>query len=430
MTEQPPTGETRTAEYRIEDLAHLSGATVRTIRAYQDRGLLPRPERRGRANVYGDAHLARLRQITDLLDRGYTLASIKELLEAWDAGRDLGGVLGLVAEIDGPWTDEEASRISRTELNAAFGGSPDETALAEAVELGVLERIPGRVGEFLVPSPQELAVAAELHSAGVPLTAISRHLREVRGQVEHIAARFLDFTTEHVFQQFLDHPPTEAEAAEAATLVRRLRPLAQQTIDAELARAMRTLATRYLRHHLSEALPTGARRPTGTAAGAGAEAGAEAAGEAGAAAGAGAGPGAGAGAGTGAGAAAGAGAEAEPGAGAGSVPTPRAASGLPPATLPAPGPVAAPRTAAAPAPHPAADPAADPETVLLPAGAVQAVRDLVGTENTAAFIAAAAHREVQARTMDALVAGGTGTSSDTGAGTGCGTASAGDAGST
>ncbi|GAO07166.1 hypothetical protein TPA0598_02_04050 [Streptomyces lydicamycinicus] len=390
MTEQPPTAEARTAEYRIEDLAHLSGATVRTIRAYQDRGLLPRPERRGRANVYGDTHLARLRQIADLLDRGYTLASIKELLEAWDAGRDLGGVLGLVAEIDGPWTDEEASRVSRTELDAAFGGSPDETALAEAVELGVLERIPGRDDEFLVPSPQELAVAAELHSAGVPLTAISGHLREVRGQVEHIAARFLDFTTEHVFQQFLDHPPTEAEAAEAATLVRRLRPLAQQTIDAELARAMRTLATRYLRHHLSEALPTEPRRP------------AETAGEAGAAAGAGTAAGAGAGTGAGAGAEAGAAAGAGTGAGAGprSVPTPRAASGLPPAPLPAPGPVADPRTAAAPAPAPTAG----PETVLLPAEAVRAVRNLVGTENTAAFIAAAAHREVQARTMDALVA--------------------------
>ncbi|MGW2389634.1 MerR family transcriptional regulator [Streptomyces lydicamycinicus] len=390
MTEQPPTAEARTAEYRIEDLAHLSGATVRTIRAYQDRGLLPRPERRGRANVYGDTHLARLRQIADLLDRGYTLASIKELLEAWDAGRDLGGVLGLVAEIDGPWTDEEASRVSRTELDAAFGGSPDETALAEAVELGVLERIPGRDDEFLVPSPQELAVAAELHSAGVPLTAISGHLREVRGQVEHIAARFLDFTTEHVFQQFLDHPPTEAEAEEATTLVRRLRPLAQQTIDAELARAMRTLATRYLRHHLSEALPTEPRRP------------AETAGEAGAAAGAGTAAGAGAGTGAGAGAEAGAAAGAGTGAGAGprSVPTPRAASGLPPAPLPAPGPVADPRTPAAPAPAPTAG----PETVLLPAEAVQAVRNLVGTENTAAFIAAAAHREVQARTMDALVA--------------------------
>lgn len=110
--------------YRIEDLAHASGATVRTIRAYQDRGLLPTPERRGRANVYGDAHLVRLRQIADLLDRGYTLASIKELLEAWDAGRGLGGVLGLVAEVHGPWTDERAARITRAELDERFGGSP------------------------------------------------------------------------------------------------------------------------------------------------------------------------------------------------------------------------------------------------------------------------------------------------------------------
>ncbi|MFI6106871.1 MerR family transcriptional regulator [Streptomyces sp. NPDC051310] len=243
-------------EYRIEDLAHLSGATVRTIRAYQDRGLLPKPERRGRSNVYGTAHLTRLRQIADLLDRGYTLASIKELLEAWDAGRGLGGVLGLVAEVDGPWTDEEADRITRAELDATFGGTPDEHAVEEAIELGVLERIPGRDDEFLVPSPQELAVAAELYAAGVPLLAIAGHLRELRGQVEHIANRFLEFTTEHVFARYLEHrPPSDADAAEAATLVRRLRPLAQQTVDAELARAMRTIATRHLQQHLAPGTP-------------------------------------------------------------------------------------------------------------------------------------------------------------------------------
>ncbi|MFG2460573.1 MerR family transcriptional regulator [Streptomyces sp. NPDC048523] len=241
-----------TPAYRIEDLAHLSGATVRTIRAYQDRGLLPRPERRGRANLYTDTHLARLRQIADLLDRGYGLASIKELLEAYDSGRGLGGILGLVAEVDGPWTDEEAVRISRAELDTRFGGIPDEAAVAEAVELGVLEPVPGDEGSFLVPSPQELAVAVELHAAGVPLSAISDHLRELRGQVEHIAARFLEFTTEHVFARYLQgpHRPTDADAAEAASLVRRLRPLAQQTVDAELARAMRLLAVRQLRQHL------------------------------------------------------------------------------------------------------------------------------------------------------------------------------------
>ena len=243
--------EQSTAEYRIEDLAHHSGATVRTIRAYQDRGLLPKPERRGRSNVYGSAHLTRLRQIADLLERGYTLASIKELLDAWDTGRGLGGVLGLVAEVQGPWTDEEVARISRKELERRFGGTPDEDAFAEAVELGVLEPIPGREDEFLVPSPQELSVASELHSAGVPLTAISGHLREVREQVEHIAARFLEFTTQHVFARFLEHgPPTDADAAEAAALVRRLRPLARQTLDAELARAMQTFATLHLQQHL------------------------------------------------------------------------------------------------------------------------------------------------------------------------------------
>ncbi|MFG2640942.1 MerR family transcriptional regulator [Streptomyces sp. NPDC048370] len=251
-----PSAQASPVEYRIEDLAHHSGATVRTIRAYQDRGLLPRPERRGRSNVYGDTHLARLRQIADLLDRGYTLASIKELLEAWDAGRGLGGVLGLVAEVDGPWTDEEADRISRADLDATFGGKPDEDAIREAIELGVLERIPDRDDEFLVPSPQELAVAAELYEAGVPLTAISGHLRELRVQVEHIASRFLEFTTEHVFARYLEHrPPTDADASEAAAMVRRLRPLAQQTVDAELARAMRLFATRHLQHHLSPEPP-------------------------------------------------------------------------------------------------------------------------------------------------------------------------------
>ncbi|MET7476480.1 MerR family transcriptional regulator [Streptomyces sp. NPDC005648] len=249
------------AVHRIEDLAHHSGASVRTIRAYQDRGLLPRPERRGRANLYSDAHLARLHQIAGLLDRGYTLASIKELLEAWDTGRGLGGVLGLVAEVDGPWTDEKPVRISRAELDERFGGSPDDAAVTEAVELGVLEPVAGHEGSFLVPSPQELAVAVELHAAGVPLSAIAGHLRELRERVEHIAARFLEFTTEHVFARYLEgpHAPSDAEASEAASLVRRLRPLAQQTVDAELARAMRLLAVRQLRHHLGAEEPAPAR---------------------------------------------------------------------------------------------------------------------------------------------------------------------------
>ncbi|MFH8749432.1 MerR family transcriptional regulator [Streptomyces rimosus] len=376
MTDQPPP-----AEYRIEDLAHISGTSVRTIRAYQDRGLLPKPERRGRANVYGDEHLERLRRTSDLLDRGYTLASIKELLEAWDTGRGLGGVLGLVAEIDGPWSDEEAARITRAELAAAFGGTPDEAALADAVELGVLERLPGSDDAFRVPSPQELAVAAELHSAGVPLIAISGHLRELRGQVEHIAARFLDFTTEYVFHPYLDHQPTEAEATEAAVLVRRLRPLAQQTVDAELARAMRTLATRYIHHHLGGLSGRGVGGEEG---------------EVGSALGSGFGSGLGSCSGSVPGHGEGAGADTSPGTGTGPTGS-RTTDARGVAALGADVGVitdvdAGTRTDS------------DPIMVALPADTVRAVRELVGRENAAAFISAAAQREVHARTMDKLAA--------------------------
>ncbi|MEV8473788.1 MerR family transcriptional regulator [Streptomyces sp. NPDC051173] len=400
-------------EYRIDDLAHHSGATARTIRAYQDRGLLPRPERRGRANVYGEAHLARLQRIAGLLDRGYTLASIKELLDAWDAGRDLGGVLGLVAEVDGPWTDEQAERITRAALDERFGGAQDD-AVSEAVRLGVLVPVTDAPDEFLVPSPRELTVAAELHLAGVPLPAISGHLRELRTHVEHIAARFLDFTTEHVFHQFFDHPPTDEEAAEAAALVRRLRPLAQQTVDAELARAMRSLATRYLRHRLEEhggsescaetagdpfAGPAGdsftgpagdsAAGPAeilGTGPGEALDTGRAEAPATGPAEALAAGPAEALG--TGPAEALGTGPAEALGTGPAETPGTGPATGPDPLPLPTPG--------APPGPHPH-------RSLRLPARTLEAVRELVGEEHVAAFVAAAAEREVRARVMDGLL---------------------------
>ncbi|MCA6095361.1 MerR family transcriptional regulator [Streptomyces sp. SCA3-4] len=380
----PAAGRLPPAEYRIEDLAHRSGATVRTIRAYQDRGLLPRPERRGRANVYGDAHLARLRQISGLLDRGYTLASIKELLDAWDTGRGLGGVLGLAVEVDGPWTDEESGRITRAELDARFGGERNDRAVEEAVELGVLVRLPSSPDAFLVPSPQELAVAAELHAAGVPLTAISGHLRELRTQVEHIAGRFLDFTTEHVFHPYLGHPPTDEEAAQAAALVRRLRPLAQQTVDAELARAMHTLATRHLRDHLPQPPPAGSAEPPGEDAG---DSLAEGAGD-------------------------GLAEAPDEGRADGPAVDPGEGPAVDPAVDPGEGPADGSDdrpsdgcgNSPGPVPGAATDPsAATTEEVRLPAAVVRAVRELVGPENAGAFIAAAAEREVRARVMDGLL---------------------------
>ncbi|WP_046494063.1 MerR family transcriptional regulator [Streptomyces odonnellii] len=159
------------AEYRIEGLAHASGASVRTIRAYQDRGLLPRPERRGRANVYDGTHLARLRLIAELLGRGYTLASIKELLEARDSGRGLGWVLGPAAGAQESWTDGEPGRISRTEPAERFGGighstsrSPDSETRSVTLPADTIRAIQGLVGPENVAAFITAAAERELRA--------------------------------------------------------------------------------------------------------------------------------------------------------------------------------------------------------------------------------------------------------------------------
>ena len=65
---------------------------MRNVRVYQDRGLLPPPRRQGRAAIYSDAHLVRLRVIINMLERGYAFAQIKEMITAWENGRSLGDV--------------------------------------------------------------------------------------------------------------------------------------------------------------------------------------------------------------------------------------------------------------------------------------------------------------------------------------------------
>jgi DNA-binding transcriptional MerR regulator len=64
----------------IAELADRSGMTARNIRAYQSRGLLYRPEIRGRVAHYNGAHLARLQLIASLQREGFTLAAIKRLI--------------------------------------------------------------------------------------------------------------------------------------------------------------------------------------------------------------------------------------------------------------------------------------------------------------------------------------------------------------
>src|SRR5260221_10710694 len=67
--------------YRVEQLAAACDVSVDTIRYYQSKGLLPAPKREGRVAIYDREHLARVRRIRALQQKGLTLAVIKRVVE-------------------------------------------------------------------------------------------------------------------------------------------------------------------------------------------------------------------------------------------------------------------------------------------------------------------------------------------------------------
>ena len=245
------------AEYRVDDLARAAGTTVRNVRAYQDRGLLPAPRKEGRVGLYDDSHLARLKVIAELLDRGYTLANIGEILHAWAQNQNVAELVGLEVAISAPWSDEQPDYLTVEQLSDLFGVPAEPEDLDAAIELGFLEVEGDR---FRVPSPSQIEAAAELAAAGIPVSAILEHGRRLREDIDRVAEQFVTLATEYLFEPLGDTIPPE-EIPRLAAVIERLRPVAQTVVDAELAKAMDRHTTqqagerlgRVLNQHESEA---------------------------------------------------------------------------------------------------------------------------------------------------------------------------------
>lgn len=205
-------GEDR--EYRMEELAEAAGITPRTLRFYRERGLIPPPRREGRIAWYGPHHLARLRTIAALLERGHTLNGIADLAAAFESGRDVGEVLGL-----GEPTEEEPVRLTPEQLADHFGDQVTAENFAAALDLGYL----ATDGEEIVHvSRRLLDVSSALVREGVPLAAVLGAARDVRTHADALAKLFADLLHAHARDEDLG----------------RLRPLAKSVVDAELSMAL------------------------------------------------------------------------------------------------------------------------------------------------------------------------------------------------
>ncbi|MET7696735.1 MULTISPECIES: MerR family transcriptional regulator [unclassified Streptomyces] len=198
----------------MEELAKEAGITVRTLRFYRERGLLPPPRREGRIAWYDHHHLARLRTVAALLERGHTLSGIADLTAAFESGRDAGEALGLARP-----SEESPVHLTPEALADHFAGEVTPENLAAALDLGYLA-VDG--DEIIHISRRLLDVSSALVRAGVPLAAVMAAGREVRVHADAMAELFATLLHTHA---------PERDPAE-------LRPLAKAVVDAELSLAL------------------------------------------------------------------------------------------------------------------------------------------------------------------------------------------------
>jgi DNA-binding transcriptional MerR regulator len=182
-------------EYRVDELAARAGTTVDTVRFYQSRNLLPPPTRRGRTAWYSDQHLSRLKRIRELKDAGFTLESIRRLLDGEVDAADaaLASAVGLGAASPA----EGGEFLTLDELAAATGVSPAVLAAIEREGLLVAHMRDGRP-VYTAADAEAVGAGLELLAAGLPLSELldlaRRHdeaMHEVADQAVELFARFV-----------------------------------------------------------------------------------------------------------------------------------------------------------------------------------------------------------------------------------------------
>jgi DNA-binding transcriptional MerR regulator len=223
--ETPPPGQT------IDELAALSKVPSRTIRFYQAKGVLPRPELRGRVAYYGPAHVERLKLIASLQDRGLRIDAIRDLLARIDKGElDVNAWLGLDAQLQGPWANDQPRTVTEAEL-VEMVGEPRPGLIAALVRA----KLAVRQGDvFLLKSPALLTVAARLLAAGVDLEITSEAAEILR---KHLGRAAGDLA-EHFFAHAREGFGRDATPEDLAAVFQELRPMGLEAVRVIFAQEM------------------------------------------------------------------------------------------------------------------------------------------------------------------------------------------------
>jgi DNA-binding transcriptional MerR regulator len=234
----------------IEELSIRSGVTTRNIRAYQSRGLLPAPVARPgqRASFYTPEHLTRLRLVSRLQERGFSLAGIADLISAWAEGKSVEQVLGIDAAIAESNDAEEPRVMSVAEIRALVPKGVDAAESIRKLEAAGL--IARREKGYRVQHPSVLQLGLDALAAGIPFDVIPEEFVRLQGDLRRIAERFVALYVKHAIDPFLEAGMPADKLPEILERLKRMRKLAVDSMLPLMRQAMADEIEAAVRAHL------------------------------------------------------------------------------------------------------------------------------------------------------------------------------------
>jgi len=236
-------------ELTVDELAARVGLTVRNVRAYAARGLLPPPRIVGRTGYYGREHVARLLLVREMLAEGFSLNMIERTL-AMAPPVASSTTLALHRALLSPWLPPEPEETTREELAARAGVPQDDEVVDKLVELGVLERLGGE--RLRVIDPALLTAGIQVVALGIPPADVIEAQARVNQLVAEIAQTYLGLYVKNGWQAFVEAGAPRDQIEQMRATVSRLQPAAAQALLASFRTQMAAAVQAALESELSQ----------------------------------------------------------------------------------------------------------------------------------------------------------------------------------
>lgn len=216
----------------IDELARVSGVTVRNIRAYQARGLLPSPQVRARTGYYGPAHETRLELIRELQGEGVKLDTIKKLLDT--TGGSTEQVVHFIRRVRQLFSAEERQIVHLDELGERFGD--DAGLLKRAQKMDLLREVGDDQYEEI--SPQLVESAQAMVGMGISLNRSLDVVEQLRKHADGIAKIYVELFLGEVWRPFDDSGRPADQWPQVYETIEQLRKVSVDAMTAVLRLAV------------------------------------------------------------------------------------------------------------------------------------------------------------------------------------------------